>query len=137
LTIRALDSSVLVAAFAEWHEAHDVARREFKRQVVAVGHALAETYSVLTRLPEPHRAAPSLVAAFLQQKAFGDPMLLDAASTRALPSRLVELGVVGGATYDAVIALTAAAHSAILVSLDQRAVVTYGRCGVRYDLLAM
>jgi predicted nucleic acid-binding protein len=135
LTTRALDSSVLVAAFAEWHESHDVARRACRQRVHPVAHALAESYSVLTRLPEPNRASPSFVAAFLQQKMFGDPLLLDLASTKSLPSRLAELGISGGPTYDAVIALTAAAHNAVLVSLDQRAVLTYRRCGVRYELL--
>ena len=136
MIVRALDSSVLVASFAEWHEAHELAQRACKRRAHPIGHALAETYSVLTRLPEPHRAGPTLVAEFLQQKAFGDPLVLDAASTRALPSRLAELGISGGATYDAVIALTARAHDAVLVSLDQRAAATYRRCGVRYELLA-
>ncbi len=133
--IRALDSSVLVAAFAEWHEAHELARIACKRRVQPIGHALAESYSVLTRLPEPHRAGPSLVAQFLQQKMFGDPLLLDVASTRLLPARLAELGISGGATYDAVIALTAASHGAVLVTLDQRAIATYQRCGVRHELL--
>jgi hypothetical protein len=35
-----------------------------------------------------------------------------------------------------VIALTARAHDAVLVSLDQRAAATYRRCGVPYELLA-
>lgn len=134
--VRALDSSVLVAAFAEWHESHELARRECHRRVHPIGHALAESYSVLTRLPEPHRAGPSLVARFLQQKMFADPLVLDATATRLLPTRLAELAVAGGATYDAVIALTAAAHDAVLVSLDHRAAATYGRCGVRFELLA-
>jgi predicted nucleic acid-binding protein len=134
--IRALDSSVLVAAFAAWHEAHELARRECKQRAHPIGQSLAESYSVLTRLPEPHRAGPSLVSQFLQQKMFGEPLVLDAASTRTLPSRLAELGISGGATYDAVIALTAAAHDAVLMSLDHRAATTYQRCGVRFELLA-
>jgi predicted nucleic acid-binding protein len=135
--LRALDSSVLIAAFAEWHESHQLARAECKRRVYPIGHALAETYSVLTRLPEPHRAEASMVAAFLQQRPFADPLVLDAEETRALPSRLAALGVTGGATYDALIALTAATHDAVLVTLDQRAVPTYRRCGVRHELLGV
>jgi predicted nucleic acid-binding protein len=133
---KALDSSVLVAAFAEWHEAHPPAHRLLQRQVVAVGHAVAETYSVLTRLPQPHRADAALVAEFLEQAKFGNPLVLDSETTRGLPSELSRLGISGGATYDAVIALTAAAHGATLVSLDQRAAVTYRRCGVRFEMLA-
>ena len=129
------DTSVLVAAFASWHEQHEVARRAVRAGVGAVGHVLVETYSVLTRLPEPHRAPPELARDFLLAAVKGDPLQLDAAAARALPGRLHECGVTGGATFDGLIALTAAAHDATLVSLDQRAADTYRRCGVRFELL--
>ncbi|MDO8391161.1 MAG: PIN domain-containing protein [Actinomycetota bacterium] len=132
---RAADSSVLVAAFATWHEQHDVARRAVGAGVSAVAHVLVETYSVLTRLPEPHRAAPAMARDFLIAAIKGDPLQLDVAAAKELPGRLHECGVAGGATFDGLIALTAAAHGATLVSLDRRAADTYRRCGVRFELL--
>jgi hypothetical protein len=48
---------------------------------------------------------------------------------------LPERGVTGGAVYDAVVAATAAVHSAELLSCDRRAVPTYEKMGVRAVLL--
>jgi hypothetical protein len=96
---------------------------------------MIETYSVLTRLPEPQRAEPALVAEFFDRNFPGKPRTLDADQARELPSRLNELGIIGGAAYDAVIALTASACGAHLISLDRRAEVTYRRCGIKFDLI--
>lgn len=131
-----VDTSVLVAAFSSWHEQHDVARSAIRDGAGVVGHAIAEAYSVLTRLPEPHRAAPALARDFLAAACTGAPLILDAETVRGLPARLVACGVAGGATFDGLIALTAASHDVTLLSLDRRAVDTYLRCGVRFELLA-
>lgn len=77
-----VDSGVLVAASAPWHEAHTAAR-----------------------------AAALVGETFPRQR------------------------IVGGATYDALIAATAAAHGATLLTLDRRARVTYDRVGCRNELL--
>ncbi|MEX2240756.1 MAG: PIN domain-containing protein [Burkholderiales bacterium] len=53
----AADTSVVVAAFASWHEGHAAALRALGRGVRVPAHVLLESYSVLTRLPPPHRAA--------------------------------------------------------------------------------
>jgi predicted nucleic acid-binding protein len=132
---RVVDTSVLVAAFSSWHEQHDVARGAISDGAGVVGHAIAEAYSVLTRLPEPHRAAPELARDFLAA-ACTAAITLDVEALLALPARLVENGVSGGATFDGLIALTAATHDVTLLSLDRRAVDTYRRCGVRFELLA-
>lgn len=133
---RAIDSSVLVAAFSSWHEQHEVARRALGDGARVVAHAIAESYSVLTRLPEPHRAAPELVRDFLAAACTVVPLTLDGDALRGLPARLVACGVAGGATFDGLIALTAASYDCTLLSLDRRAVDTYRRCGVRFELLA-
>jgi len=44
--------------------------------------------------------------------------------------------VLGGPTYDALIAFTAAEHRATLMSLDQRAAATYEALGVTVEQLA-
>jgi predicted nucleic acid-binding protein len=49
---------------------------------------------------------------------------------------MAEHGISGGATYDALVALTAAEHELELVTRDRRAEVTYRRLGVRYRLVA-
>jgi predicted nucleic acid-binding protein len=126
----AADTSVAVAAFASWHESHEQARSALRDEVVLVAHCALETYSVLTRLPPPHRAARELVQEFLGTQ-FTEPYLvLDAGAQRSLTARLVELGIDGGAVYDALVALTASAAGATLISADRRAADTYRRCGV-------
>jgi predicted nucleic acid-binding protein len=126
----AADTSVAVAAFASWHESHEQARSALRDEVVLVAHCALETYSVLTRLPPPHRAARELVQEFLATQ-FTEPYLvLDVGAQRDLTARLVKLGIDGGAVYDALVALTASAAGATLISADRRAADTYRRCGV-------
>lgn len=131
----AVDSSVVVAAFGGWHEQHKPARAVLSSRPMLPVHAGLESYSVLTRLPEPFRAAPETVAEYLA-RTFGErPLTLGAAEQAALPTRLARLGISGGAVYDALIAVTAAAAGARLCTLDQRALVNYRRCEVAAELL--
>lgn len=131
----AADTSVAVAAFASWHESHEPARAALREGAVLVAHCAVETYSVLTRLPPPHRAAGRLVHEFLELQ-FPEPHLVPAADVqRGLTARLVELGIEGGAVYDALVALTAAGEGATLVSADRRAAATYQRCGAAVRLV--
>ena len=133
--MRAVDTSVVVAAFASWHEQHARARLALDDGARLIEHCALETYSVLTRLPAPHRSAGEVVRDFLRLR-FSEPYLrLDARSYRDFILNLPERGVVGGAAYDAVVAATAAAHSAELVSCDRRAVPTYERFRARVILL--
>lgn len=132
----ALDSSVVVAAFGTWHEQHAPARQVLAEQPALPAHAELEAFSVLTRLPEPFRAEPRLVAEFLRRTFRSERLALPAREYAGLVPQLAELGICGGAVYDALIALTAQAADAELVSLDSRAMSTYQRCGVRARLLA-
>jgi len=131
----AADTSVVVAAFASWHEWHDAANRALSKSTRLVAHSALEVFSVLTRLPPPHRAPAGLVRDFLAAR-FPEPYLsLTPAEHRALIPTLTDLGITGGATYDALICITAAKAGATLVSCDMRALRTYERCGVRISLL--
>ena len=133
--MRAVDTSVVVAAFASWHEQHEQARTTLDGGARLIDHCALETYSVLTRLPPPHRSANALVRDFLRLR-FSEPYLrLDARAYRQFILSLPERGVTGGAAYDAVVAVTAVAHSAELVSCDRRALPTYEKYGVRVTLL--
>jgi predicted nucleic acid-binding protein len=131
----ALDSSVVVASFGAWHEHHAAARRVLARRPRLPAHVGLEAYSVLTRLPEPFRADPRTVAEFLARTFAGERLVLGADEQARLPARLAGLGIAGGAVYDALVAVTAAAAAAQLLTLDQRALATYTRCEVPARLL--
>jgi predicted nucleic acid-binding protein len=126
----AVDTSVAVATFASWHEWHAPASRALDRDARLVAHCAIEAYSVLTRLPVPHRARGALVQEFLDRRFPGALLTLPAREQRRLPRRFVELGLNGGAVYDALVALTAAHAGATLVTCDRRALPVYQRCGV-------
>jgi predicted nucleic acid-binding protein len=72
----AVDTSVVVAAFASWHEGHRTAAAALARKPRVPTHVLVETFSVLTRLPPPHRAPPDLVATFLAERFTQVPLTL-------------------------------------------------------------
>jgi toxin FitB len=100
------------------------------REVALSGHALAETYSVLTRLPGDLRLDP-IDAARLMRDRFGTPLVLGATEYARLPEALSRLGIAGGAVYDALVALAAVEHDADLATRDLRAKGTYEALGAR------
>lgn len=129
----AVDSSVVIASFASWHERHAAAAKVLARKPRLVAHAALETYSVLTRLPPPHRAQGGLVARFLRDR-FAEPLLgLPQERYQSLIATLAEGQILGGQVYDALIGLTAAEHGAALVSFDQRAALIYETVGARVE----
>lgn len=131
----ACDTSVAVAAIDPNHEAHEVCRRVLvDRRPVLAGHAAVETYAVLTRLPPPLRVDPT-TACTLLRSAFGDPCWPKADVLRDLVGALAERGVVGGAAYDAVVALAADGSDRTLLTRDRRAERTYQAMAVRYELI--
>jgi len=100
-----------------------------------VAHAAFETYSALTRMPDPNRMHPHEVLLFLDDW-FGDRWIgLPAGAQRLLLGQLTVSGIVGGAAYDALIAATAVAEGATLVTADKRALPTYERVGVDLELV--
>ena len=131
----AADTSFVVAAFASWHEQHEAARRLLDTGVRLIDHCALETYSVLTRLPPPHRSPASVVRDFIQAR-FSEPFLrLSAKAYRDFVFRLPERDVAGGAAYDALVAATAAGFRAELVTCDRRAATVYENFGVRARFL--
>ncbi len=131
----AVDTSVVVAAFASWHESHTAASRALRPGTRLIAQCAVETYSVLTRLPPPHRAPADVVLQFLAERFPEDYLLLESARLKALLTRLPKLGITGGATSDAVIGATAAHAGATLLSFDRRAAGTYQRSGCDLRLL--
>jgi toxin FitB len=127
----AVDTSVAIPLLVRSHHDHASVVRWWHRQEVALsGHALAETYSVLTRLPGDARLAPADAARLLDAR-FSAPLVLSAARTRKLPGTLSDLGIAGGAVYDALVALAAKEHGLALATRDARARGTYDAVGVR------
>ncbi|MFV1981325.1 MAG: type II toxin-antitoxin system VapC family toxin [Rhodothermia bacterium] len=131
----AVDSSIVVAAFASWHEAHETALVALSKRPKLPSHVAIESYSVLTRLPPPNRAPAPLVNQFLKHH-FPEPTL---SLPPSLYASLLELAsdeaILGGSIYDALIAATALHSGATLYTLDRRAARTYQLVGVTYELV--
>ncbi len=133
--MKAADTSLVIAAFASWHESHAAARRALDGGLRLIEHCALETYSVLTRLPPPHRTSGEMVREFLTAR-FPEPWLRMSQQAYkdfilGLPAR----GVAGGTAYDALVAATAAGCDAELVTCDRRALPVYERYGLRAQLL--
>jgi predicted nucleic acid-binding protein len=76
-----------------------------------------------------------MVRDFLRLR-FDEPYLRpEARAHKAFVLELPEHSVTGSAAYDALVAATAAEHSAQLITCDRRAASTYERCGVRVIFL--
>ncbi len=132
---RCVDSGVIVAAFASWHERHDTARQVMREPVEVAAHSLVESYSVLTRMPAPFRAPPQVVFTFLADRFAGPALELPAAATLTLLGVLSQQSVVGGAVYDALIGATAISGGCVLVTFDERAARSYQAVGCPFQLL--
>ena len=131
-----LDTSVAIPLLVQTHGAHDsVVAWWAGRDVALSGHALAETYSVLTRLPGDVRLAPDDAARLISSR-FAPPLLLGPAMSNRLPRVLADLGIAGGAVYDAIVGLAAAKHRCVLATRDARAKLTYEAVGVDVEVVA-
>lgn len=124
------DSSVVIAGFASWHDHHAAALKVLRGLEDLVSHAELESFSVLTRVPEPFRIMPDEMADYLGRRYPGKRLALPDATRRGLIGRLASLSVAGGAVYDALVGLTAAHHGYRLLSCDRRAEAVYERLGV-------
>jgi predicted nucleic acid-binding protein len=131
----AVDTSVAVALFGEWHEFNARAREILDEGAVLPAHALLETYSVLTSFPPPHRAPPDVVSTWLENRFEAILPSPGVDEQRALVRRLTSLGRAGGAVYDALVGLTAQLAGATLVTADRRAEPIYDALNVSYERL--
>jgi len=130
------DTSVLVASFASWHEHHDVAFAALANIDSVIAHCLLETFSVLTRLPAPHRMPADVVATFLDQTFAKHPIVvLPSVEQRKLVTTLTSQRLSGGAVYDALIAASCVHAGLKLLTLDGRARQTYALLGAEHALL--
>jgi predicted nucleic acid-binding protein len=130
-----VDTSVAVALVTAGHEYHHSTVKAIGgRSCGLSGHAAFETFSVLTRLPPPSRRTPSTVARLLAHN-FPGSRFLSPAGAQRLHGRLAQLGIAGGAVYDALVAATAAEHGITLATRDRRAADTYRALDVDFELI--
>lgn len=121
----ACDTSVAVAALDPTHEAHAACRQALVQfRPALAGHAMFETYSVLTRLPLPLRLSATQAASVLAE-AFPAECWLDAGDTSTLLDQLAGREIVGGSVYDALVGQAALTNRRILLTRDRRAERTY------------
>jgi predicted nucleic acid-binding protein len=133
--VTALDTSVSIPALLSWHEHHD--RCASMAQGARIpAHALVETYSVLTRLPTPHRLDGPTAARLLGARFQEDDVLVPRPLlVRTLPATLAGAAIEGGASYDALVGLTARMHGSTLLTRDERAARTYDALDIAYELV--
>lgn len=123
----AADSSVLIAGLLSWHEFHDRAFHALGKLIAArllliPFPALVESYSVMTRLPSPHRLNPEIAYQLLQES-FSDVQIAALSPRNAwmFLGEWVAASISGGRVYDAVIASAAiAARASELLTFNPR-----------------
>ncbi len=99
-------------------------------------HVFIEAYSVLTRLPSGLAVGAAQAAAVLAGRFDEPPLQLSDADRAVVLQQLSAAGVIGGASYDGLVALEARAHGRTLVTLDERAQATYQRLGVPFSFIS-
>lgn len=123
------DTSVMIAAICSWHEHHHRATEELERRLrrgdtlILAAPALVEAYSVLTRLPAPHRLSPTDAATILQVNFLTGTRIvaLEGKDYRGLLKQASLQDVSGGRMYDWVIAVCARkARVSVLLTLNVR-----------------
>lgn len=105
------DTSCIIAAVCGWHEHHEAAANEIERRLagrakmIVGAPALVEAYSVLTRLPPPHRLSPQTALTLLENNflKLGTVVALGAKAYAALLLSAPKNNLAGGRIYDAVI----------------------------------
>jgi predicted nucleic acid-binding protein len=113
-----LDTSVLVAALVASHPHHSRAfpwlrkAKEGEIELLISSHTIAELYAVLSTLPVSPRITPGLAWRLMHESVLSCATVTSLSSTdyQSAIKRVSELGISGGAVYDALIAK--AAHKA-------------------------
>lgn len=130
-----LDTSAALAFVLPSNEAHDVVvARTLTASKGLAGHANVEAYSVLTRLPTPHRLSAVQATQVIATNFPHGQYLSNRDQERSLAA-LVQARIAGGAVYDGLVALAALRADCLLISCDRRAASTYQALGVRYELI--
>lgn len=133
--LTAIDTSVAVPLLVTSHRHHAMVAKWANGKTLGLSwHALAETYSVLTRLPGDARVHPEDAVTLIDEN-FAESFPLGARAARGSHREFARRGIAGGATYDGLVALAARERGAVLVTRDARARSTYEALGVRTEVL--
>jgi predicted nucleic acid-binding protein len=120
-----VDTSVAVPALVADHEHHRTCAEFVRTERPALGgHALVETYSVLTRLPFGLRLRPEQAVEVIG-RAFPDQPQPSLEALRAFLRTVASMRLSGGSIYDALVALAARDNERGLATRDERAAPTY------------
>ena len=103
-----VDSNYLICSLQNWNPHHDATLADLENRLNQgqslhiIPHTLLETFSVMTRMPEPFRKPASLVEEILTRNFQDFPLTgpPEAADTWLLLSDLARKGVGGGQTCD-------------------------------------
>jgi predicted nucleic acid-binding protein len=108
------DTSVVISGVLSDHPQHAYAQPWLAQakagafEALVSGHSLAELYSVLTRLPRTPRITPAEALQLIQTNLAPHTVVtLSAKDYVRLIEDLAQVGIAGGAVYDAVIAKAA------------------------------
>ena len=109
------DTSLIIAALVESHPMHVRAFPWLKKakakdfELVVASHTIAETYAVLSTLPIKPRISPSVAWRLINENIVSISKIasLTPAEYSFTIKQISELGLVGGITYDALIAKVA------------------------------
>jgi predicted nucleic acid-binding protein len=124
-----LDTSCVVALRCGWHARHADTVRALEEQLdagmelVLAAHTLVEAYSVLTRLPAPHRVSPEAALDLLRRNFHTGTQVLALTSQEvwSFLDGAPGSGVLGGRAYDAlIVASLRKVHGTVLMTLNPR-----------------
>jgi predicted nucleic acid-binding protein len=109
------DTSVIIAALVEAHPMHQRAfpwlkqAKEKNFELIVAGHTVAELYAVLSTLPTKPRISPTVAWKLIHENVETAARIvpLTAAEYSSTIKKISEMGLVGGITYDALIAKVA------------------------------
>ena len=134
----ALDTSCVIALCQTWHVAHSRAvnalrQRSLSRQrLVLPVHVLLESFSVLTRMPEPERLSPSQAEELLTTNfASAEIAQLSPHTGWHAIRELARRNIGGGTLYDAIIAMAALdAGAGVLITLNVKDFLRVSPAGI-------
>jgi predicted nucleic acid-binding protein len=129
------DTSVVIAGLSSWHQQHQAARAVLPTIEWLAAHVLAETMSVLSRLPGGRAVPLSDAVSLVRRLADGRVRQLRADRYLLVLGAAGSAGLAGGAVYDALVGATAREHDATLLTLDRRAQRAYAAVGASFELV--
>ena len=130
------DTGAIVPSLVRWHPLHGPAAELLRGTRRVPAQALAQSFSLLTRLPAPYTLQAAQAHAVLLHAFPDEPISLDAAGLLEALQRLARAGLGGGRVYDALVAASAARAGLKLVSADRRALPRHALVGCEAQLLA-